>query len=69
MILTLVCVQTSQTATIHCSLCCWNRHCNQAASFPVTGQSRVIGDMIVQIWVQPCDWLNDFDPITGNDAD
>ena len=24
--------------------------------------------MIVRIWVQPCDWLNDFEPITGNDA-
>ena len=24
--------------------------------------------MIVRIWAQPCDWLNDFDPITGNDA-
>ena len=24
--------------------------------------------MIVRIWVQPCDWLNDFGPITGNDA-
>ena len=32
------------------------------------GQSRVIGDMIVRIWDPPFDWLNDFDPITGNDA-
>ena len=41
------------------------------ASFPVIGSKsrhRVIARrVIVRIWVQPCDWLNDFDPITGND--
>ena len=34
----------------------------------IRAMRRVISDMIVRIWVHPCDWLNDFDLITGNDT-